>query len=227
MKVLVVAPHRDDEVLGVGGTIAKLVAEQHEVVVGIMTGHGSGGPHPLYPDRQTWESLEQEVERAHAVLGVRETIRADIPTVLIPEEPRWQVNRIAEQMIQDTKPDLLFIPFLFDMHHDHRELARAFSVAWRPSSADGRRIRKILAYETVSETHWGFPGLEPAFSPNVWVDISDFLSRKLESLRCFESQMQLYPAARSLQAVEALARFRGIQVGVEAAEGFVLVRDVW
>jgi LmbE family N-acetylglucosaminyl deacetylase len=130
-------------------------------------------------------------------------------------------------MIRETRPEILFVPYLFDMHQDHRELARAFSVAWRTSTPEGCGIRQIYAYETVSETHWGFPGLEPAFSPNVWIDISPYLNQKLESLRCFESQMQPYPAARSLQAVESLARFRGTQVGVEAAEAFVLLRHLW
>jgi len=227
MKVLVVAPHRDDEVLGVGGTIARFVAEQHDVVIGIMTGHGSGETHPLYPSQEQWARLEAEANQAYAVLGVRETIRANIPTVLVSEEPIWRINRVAEQMIRDTRPDVLFVPFLFDMHHDHRELVRAFSVAWRPSSPEGRNIRQILAYETVSESHWGFPGLEPAFAPNVWIDISRYLPKKLESLKCFESQMQPSPATRSLQAVEALARFRGSQIAVEAAEGFVLLRQIW
>jgi len=110
------------------------------------------------------------------------------------------------------------------MHRDHRELVYACNVAWRPVSKIGKRIREIYMYETLSETHWNIQPQEPGFTPNVWVDITDFLDSKINALRCFHSQMQPFPATRSIEAVKALATWRGTTVGFHAAEAFILVR---
>jgi LmbE family N-acetylglucosaminyl deacetylase len=113
---------------------------------------------------------------------------------------------------------------MWDLHKDHREVFHAFSVAWRTTSAAGKAIREIYAYETLSETHWNTAYLEPGFVPNVHVDVGDFLETKLEALGKYKSQMQAAPATRSLEAARAQAIWRGAQIGVRAAEAFVLVR---
>ena len=224
VNVLVVAPHADDETLGVGGTIAKHVDSGDHVTVAVMTGHGEE-PHPLWPT-DTWQEVRAEAQQACRVLGAHELALRDIPAVLVADQPQWQVNSITQALLDDFQPDILYVPFPYDMHRDHREIFHSMSVAWRPSTSTGRTIREVYAYEVPSETHWNAPYLEPGFTPNTWVDISHHLSRKLEALGCYASQIPAWPHARSVAALEHLARWRGSQIGVEAAEGLVLIRKL-
>jgi len=221
-RILIIAPHADDDVLGVGGTIAKRASEGHDITIAIMTGHGCE-PHPLW-GKETWDVVRKEAKDAHKILGVAETVFCELPAVLLPDQPLYKNNQVVAEVIERTQPEILYVPFLFDMHRDHRELVYACNVAWRPVSKIGKRIREIYMYETLSETHWNIQPQEPGFTPNVWVDITDFLDSKINALRCFHSQMQPFPATRSIEAVKALATWRGTTVGFHAAEAFILVR---
>ncbi len=225
MKILVVAPHADDETLGMGGTIARYAREGHEVTVAVLTGHGDEVPHPLWP-RKTWDTVRAELREACAILGVTDIILEEIPAVAVAEQPVWKLNQVTGRIVQSVEPDILYVPFLNDLHKDHRECFHSFSVAWRPFTRSGRNIREVYAYEVSSETHLNFPYVEQGFFPNTWVDISDYLEVKLNALACYKSQTKPHPSARSLKAVEALAIWRGSLVGVAAAEAFVLVRKI-
>lgn len=222
VKVLVIAPHADDETLGMGGTLARFAREGHEVTVAVITGHG-GDEHPLWP-KSVWETVRAEADRAMKVLGVDKLLFEDVPAALVADEPVWKLNRVTDALIGSVQPDSLYVPFPFDLHKDHREVFHSLSVAWRPSTEIGRGIREVYCYETQSETHWNVPYVEAGFLPNCWVDISETLEVKLEALACYQSQVRPAPDARSIEAVEALAIWRGSQVGVRAAEGFVAVR---
>ena len=217
-----VAPHADDETLGMGGTIARLTAEGRRVTVAVLTGHGAE-PHPLWPPA-TWETVRGEARRAMAELGVEDLRFAEVPAARVAEEPPWRLNRLTDELVRELAPEVLYVPFPLDLHRDHREIFHSLSVAWRPSAAHGRGVREVHCYEVVSETHWNAPYLEAGFLPTCWVDVSDHLPAKLRAAACYESQIQPAPAPRSLDALEALARWRGSQVGVAAAEAFVTVR---
>ena len=145
MRILVVAPHADDEVLGVGATMARYAQEGHEVIVAVMTGHGDAGPHPIFP-RETWDIVRAEAKEAHAVLGVKETVYEEIPAAMVSDQPLWQLNKLTFDVIKRVRPDVLYVPFLYDLHKDHGELTRSFSVAWRPSAEVGRRIGEVYMY---------------------------------------------------------------------------------
>ena len=220
--VLVVAPHADDETLGMGGTIARLTAEGHPVTVAVLTGHGPE-PHPLWSE-SSWETVRAEARRAMEVLGVSDLRFEEVPAVRVAEEPPWRLNQTVDELVRAVAPEILYVPFALDLHKDHREIFHALSVAWRPAGEHGRRIREVHCYEVVSETHWNAPYLEPGFLPTCWVDISEHLETKLEAAGCYESQLRPAPDARSLEALEALARWRGSQMGMAAAEAFVTVR---
>jgi len=223
MRVLVVAPHADDETLGCGGTIARLAREGHEVTVAVLTGHGEHGPHPLWP-RTAWTTVRAEAGAAAELLGVSRLWFREIPAALVADQPVHEVNQVCVDVVREARPDVVYAPFLYDLHKDHREIFHAMSTVWRPSSPLGRNIRAVYAYETVSETHWNTAYVEPGFVPNVYVDISDTLEAKLEALSCYDSQVRPYPDARSPESVRAQAIWRGCQVGMRAAEAFVLVR---
>lgn len=222
-RALVIAPHADDEVLGLGGTIARYARDGYEVTVAILTGHGDDQPHPLWP-RDVWETVRSEALEAHRVLGVHQTIFREIPAVTVADQPVWQLNRITHDVIEQVRPELLFVPFPLDLHKDHRELFHSLSPTWRPHTELGRTIHEIHCYEVPSETHLNIPYVEQSFTPQLWVDISQTLPLKLQALGCYRSQLHPWPHLRSERAVEALARWRGAQMATEAAEAFVTVR---
>lgn len=222
-RVLVVAPHPDDETLGAGGTIRRLADEGHEVTVAVMTGRGSN-PHPLFND-EGFIGIRAEFDTAMAVLGVGRTLFANLQTTLLTETPVHVINQKAAEIVAEVQPDLILLPFEHDLHKDHGLIHYAFMVALRPHLQAMRRPHMIACYETPSETHLQAPYLHAGFEPHMWVDISGQLARKLEALACFKSQVSS-PGLRSLETLGALAHWRGAQIGKAAAEAFVVVRQV-
>ena len=224
MKVVVIAPHLDDETLGVGGTIAKMIEQGHEVVIVILTGHGEE-KHPLWP-HASWDIVRAEALKAWAILGAKSHIFLDLPAAMMADHAVWKINEITKKLIDDLRPDILFVPFIYDLHKDHREAFHSLSVAWRTNSESGRNIKEIYCYEVNSETHWNFHAVEGGFLPNVWIDITNTLEKKLKSLVCYQSQIRAFPDCRSIDSIKALAQWRGSQVNVAAAEAFILVRKI-
>ncbi|HYZ97249.1 MAG TPA: PIG-L deacetylase family protein [Acidimicrobiales bacterium] len=215
--MLVLAPHPDDETLGAGGTIAALAGAGGEVTVLTVAGHLP----PLYPP-EVHEQRLVEARRAHTVLGVKEAVFLDYPAVLLGQVPVPELNARVKEVVERVRPDVLLVPFL-DRHLDHRLVFEAAMVAARPVGV-GRGIGVVAAYETVSSTHWNAPHLEPTFAPNWCVDISNHIDAKLEALSRYESELDAFPGARSMEAVRALALFRGSQAGCGFAEGFHVLR---
>jgi LmbE family N-acetylglucosaminyl deacetylase len=218
-KVLVVAPHPDDEVLGVGGTIAKLAGTGDQVFVSIMT----KGFSPITTEERIHKNREDAL-RAHRLLRVKETIFLDLPVASLNTVPNWEMNRQILDVFKRINPDIVFIPFCADVHVDHQMIALSCMVASRPNYEDFPKT--IYAYETLSETNWNAPYVTPAFVPNVFVDITGQIKKKVAAFKCFTMQVKKFPKERSLQAIRALATLRGSTVGVDAAEGFVLLRRV-
>lgn len=219
MNVLVFAPHPDDEVLGVGGTIAKRVSEGHTVYVCVVT----KACEPLFRVEQV-ERGRAECRDADKLLGVTQTLFLDFPAVMLEEVPRYKLNEGILQTVLQVKPDEVYIPHRGDMQLDHKMIVDACMVALRPKYE--HRVGRIYAYETLSETGWDIPNTVNEFIPTVYEDISAFLTRKLDAMKIFESQLADFPAARSLGAIDALARFRGATIGVDAAEAFTLIREI-
>lgn len=223
MTVLVIAPHADDEVLGLGGVISRLSSEGHEVVVAVLTGHGEE-PHPLWP-RENWTVVREECLAAANVMGVASVRFFELPAACLDVTPAWQINDVVAKLVSEVKPSSVYIPFSFDLHKDHGAIAYAVNVATRPYLSTAKDIVRVLAYETLSETHLAPPYLAPAFQPNVFVDISAYLERKLSAMAAYKSQLQPDGFPRSLSNIEALARLRGAHIGVKAAEAFVLLGE--
>jgi LmbE family N-acetylglucosaminyl deacetylase len=215
----VVAPHPDDEVLGCGGTIALLADRGLEVHVAVVT---QGQP-PHYARDQV-EQVRREAQAAHALLGVTHTHWLDLPAAALDTLPHAELNGALAKVMADVSPMTVLLPFAGDIHLDHRLVFQSAMVAMRPRAAS--YPRRILAYETVSETNWSTPSLSMAFVPNVTVDITATLPRKLAAFACYTSQQALFPNERSSPALEALAAMRGATVHRTAGEAFLLVREV-
>lgn len=219
MRVLIIAPHPDDEIIGVGGTIAKRAKAGDEVYVCIVT----KGKSPLFnPD--FIQQGRRECREADAKLGVKETIFLDFPAVMLETIPRYELNGKVAEVVQNIKPEEVYIPHRGDMQIDHQMVVDAAMVAVRPRGDD--YPKRVYAYETLSETGWNIPNVTNEFIPTVYENITDTYDVKMETMSVFKSQLAPFPAARSVGAIEALAKFRGATVNVEAAEAFSLVREV-
>lgn len=218
-KILVIAPHPDDEVLGVGGTIARYSEEGAEVYVVVAT---KGFP-PDYPE-DAYLLARQEASSAHAILGVKETIFLDFPAARLDTVPHRDVNGKLCEIVRRIVPNKLFVPFVGDIHMDHQLIFLSSLVAARPNHPQAPK--EIYAYETLSETNWNAPYLAPNFVPNVFIDISAYLETKLQAMQMYASQIQPFPSERSEECLRALATLRGATVGRFAAEAFCLIRQI-
>lgn len=218
-KLLVIAPHPDDEILGVGGTIAKYAKLGYQVTVLTVSGHRP----PLYPEAAYQRTLD-EARAAHAIVGVHASIFLGVPATMLGNEPVAELNGKIVNVVREVGPSIVLCPYP-DRHVDHRYVFESTMVATRPVG-HGRAIRIVAAYETLSETHWNAPHIEPNFTPSWVVDITDFVEQKLAALRCYESQISPFPGPRSVEAVQALSVFRGTQAGFAHGEGLHVVRMV-
>ena len=216
-RILVVAPHPDDEILGVGGTMARAAAAGAEITVLTVAAHMP----PLYPEEVHAQTIA-EAKRAHALIGVAKSVFLDIPAMFVNQQPTHELNGRIMEVVTQSRPQVVLSPFP-DRHIDHRIIFDAVMVVTRPVGI-GRDIAMVATYETLSETHWNAPHIEPNFTANWVVDISDTIERKIEALECYESQVLPFPAARSLEALRALAVFRGTQAGFGHGEAMQVVR---
>lgn len=219
MNVLVIAPHSDDEILGVGGTIAKHIALGDDVYVCIVANHDV----PLYTSEQK-RIIHAETNDAHNYLGIKETYFLDFVAVVLREEASYKLNSAIRKVVYDVKPETVYIPHFGDIHKDHQIVAMASQVAIRPVGQ--AFINTVYAYETLSETEWNTPHSANVFIPNHFVDISDYLEKKLEAMKRFKSQLYSDPHPRSLNAITALSRYRGSTISVKAAEAFSVIKQI-
>jgi len=216
-RIVVIAPHPDDETLGAGGTIARFAQAGTEIHLLVVSGHLP----PLYP-KEAFETTKREAQAAFEKLGVAGHKFLEIPATKVHERPVAELNGAITSFVKEHSPELVLIPFP-DRHIDHRVIFDASLVACRPVHKDAPRM--VLAYETLSETHWNAPGVEPAFVPELYIDISGHLEKKKSALACYASQVHGV-SSRSVDACVALAKFRGSQNGCEYAEAFKVLRIV-
>ncbi len=217
-KAVVIAPHPDDETLGVGGTIKRMVKEGIKVSVLTVSGHMP----PLYSSK-TYQKTLLESKKSLKYLGVKDFEYLGIPATMINELPIANLNKQISDFIYKRNPDTIFIPFP-DRHIDHRLIFDSCIVASRPISK--KSPKNVLLYETLSETHWNVPAVEPSFVPDFFIRIDKEINNKLVALRLYKSQINKNTPSRSLEAIKSLAKFRGSQNGCEYAEAFKVARIV-
>ena len=215
MRIVVIAPHNDDEIIGVGGTMAKLAKQGNEVVVCEVT---AGDLNNELTQRQKKEAIA-----SHVLLNAK-THFMDLPVVGLKEMKTTELNAEFQAHLLELSPDIVFLPHKGDMHIDHRMTTEAAMVALRPVTFPN--LRAIYAYETLSETDWNLPTPDNAFIPSLFVDITDEIDIKLEAMKCHASQLREYPHPRSLEALRALAMHRGSTVCKRYAEAFMVIREL-
>ena len=213
-RVLVVAAHPDDEVLGPGGTLKRL-ADQGARVRIVIACRGRPG----YED-----VVEECAHRAGVVLGAEEVLLWRLPNLRLDTLPLIELVRRIEAVSADFRPTIILTHHGGDLNRDHQACFEATVVALRPLPRS--TVRALLCFETPSSTEWAGERLA-AFQPNVFVDITRVHKAKLEALRLYQVELRPHPHPRSLRSVTALARARGAGVGVPLAEAFRLVRGMW
>ncbi|MBT66336.1 MAG: GlcNAc-PI de-N-acetylase [Synechococcus sp. NP17] len=225
-KVLVVAAHPDDEVLGCGGTIARHADSGDQVQVLIVV-EGSTSRQQKRDRVQVCDELSALAKAAHtagSILGAAGVELLDLPDNRLDSLDRLDLIKRIEESVDRHQPECVYVHHAGDVNVDHRRLHEAVVTACRPMP--GHLVKRLLSFEVASSTEWQPPGSAQAFQPNWFVDISGQWERKREALLSYSSEMRDWPHARSLKAVEHLARWRGAQVGVEAAEAFCLLRQL-
>ena len=215
MRAVIIAPHNDDEILGVGGTMAKLAKAGNEVIVCEVTAGDL--------EDEMVKHQKREAAASHELVGAK-THFMNLPAVGLREMKTTELNRAFQETMSDLKPDVVFIPHQGDMHIDHRMTIEAAMVALRPATFPN--LNAVYAYETLSETDWNTPSVDNIFIPTMFVDITDEIEIKLKAMECHRSQLCEYPHPRSLETLKALAMHRGSTVCKKYAEAFAVVREV-
>ncbi len=218
-RVLVLAAHPDDEVLGMGGTIAVHV-ERGDAVRIVCVTDGSTAQYP--GDGQKRAQKEDEARRAAAELGVFDYVHLDLPDMRLDTVAHVEINGVIEEHVRDMAPDVVYTPHP-DVNRDHQALFDSVVVATRP--VPGHPVRRVLTYAPTSSTEWTPAGVN-WFVPNWFVDISGMLERKLAAFAHYETERRDYPHPRSERAIRAAAELHGASCGCEYAEPFVLVRSL-
>lgn len=214
-RILVLAPHPDDETLGCGGTILRHVAAGDEVHWLIATGMTEPGF-----TAQRIATRQAEIDSVMTLYGFSALHRLGIQTTQVDRLPISDIVARIGEIFREVEPDTLYLPYHGDAHSDHRILSDAAM-----SAAKWFRlpcIRTVYAYETLSETNFAH---DAVFAPNVYVDITGHIEGKLNAMSIYESELAPHPFPRSIEAIRALAVLRGSEAGFAAAEAFMLLKD--
>ncbi len=219
MRVLVLSAHPDDETLGCGGTILKHRKHGDRLFWLIATRPFE----PVY-DAKVIEEKSEEVKKVATVYGFEKTYELGFETAKLETIPYGNLMSSIGQVLRDVIPDRIYLVNRSDVHSDHRILFESSMSVLKPFHKEFHTL-KILSYECLSSTDAAPAMAAASFVPNVFSDISEFLSQKLEIMNLYQSESQKDPLPRGPEAIRALARYRGATVGVEYAEAFMLIRE--
>ncbi len=225
MKILIVAAHPDDEVLGCGGTIARLSKEGHDVYC-LLLGEGITSRYSQPGDAKAEElkNLKAEAEQAAKILSIKKVYFKDFPDNSFDTVPLLSVVKAVEEIKEEIKPDIIYTHHQGDLNIDHQITFQAVLTACRP--VEGETVREIYSFEVPSSTEWNAPVAQNYFIPNVFVDITKTLGKKVEALGAYRGEMRRYPHPRSPEALRAIASRWGSAAGCQAAEAFILIRAI-
>ncbi len=221
-KVLFVAVHPDDETLGCGGSILKHKALGDEIYWLIIT---SVRNHPLGIWSEDFARKRDEtIKRVAEAYGFNKVVELELPSIMLDKIDMGSFVGKVSKALDDIKPDTIYMMNRSDVHSDHRV---SFSAVYGCLKSFRRPyIHRILMFEALSETEFATPLAESAFIPNVFVDITSFLGKKLEIMNLFQNEIMEDPYPRSISSIEALARYRGARAGVKYAEAFMLIYEL-
>ena len=218
-NIIVFAPHPDDETLGCGGTLLKHIEAKDKVHWAILT--------DIYTDQGFTEKIintrKKEINQVKNKFKFASTHQLNFRTTELDKVPMNKLILQISHLIKKIKPEILYVPFYGDIHSDHFAAFNAISACTK--SFRYPFIKKILAYETISETEFTLVH-NNVFKPNCWVDITKYLSKKINIMSIYKSEVGTHPFPRSKKNIEALATFRGATINKKAAESFMILKDI-
>lgn len=224
MSILIIAAHPDDEVLGCGGTISKLVSQNKQIFVAILgQGLTSRKNDPNETSQKEISKLKSQSKNAMEFLGVSDLHMFDFPDNRFDTVPLLEIVKTIEDLVKKIQPRIIFTHHAGDLNIDHTITHRAVITATRPMN--DCPVKEILAFEVPSSTEWSFEETNQ-FVPNYFIDITGHLDRKTTALNYYTSEIQQFPHPRSNRYVEALAEIRGSAVGRQHCEAFSLIRKL-
>ena len=209
MNILVIAPHPDDEVLGMGGTIKKL-SKKNTIILCVV----SEGSTAQYKDKKMIQIRKDACKKCSKVLGISKIIFLDFADMKL-NLSHLEINKKLEKIIQKFKPEIVYTAPKNDLNLDHQAVFDSTLVACRPKSG----VKKILCYEMQGQT-------KSPFEPNIFENIEKEIDFKIKGFKMYKSEIEKFPNARSIIAIDNLAIMRGIQVGLKKAEGFQLIQEI-
>jgi len=209
MNILVIAPHPDDEVLGMGGTIKKL-SKKNTIILCVV----SEGATAQYKDKKMIQIRKDACKKCSKVLGISKIIFLDFADMKL-NLSHLEINKKLEKIIQKFKPEIVYTAPKNDLNLDHQAVFDSTLVACRPKSG----VKKILCYEMQGQT-------KSPFAPNIFENIEKEIDFKIKGFKMYKSEIEKFPNARSIIAIDNLAIMRGIQVGLKKAEGFQLIQEI-
>ena len=224
-RVLVVAAHPDDELLGVGGTAAALSDAGCEVFALILgEGQTSRWQHREDAPQDLIGTLHAATLDAARVIGLEEVLFENFPDNRFDEVALLDIVKAVEQRIEEMGVQVVYTHHGGDLNIDHQRTFQAVLTATRPIGSDF--VEELYAFETLSSTEWNLSDQANAFVPNVFCDIGRTIERKCEAMRCYSSELCDFPHPRSIEGIKALAKLRGSTAGIEYAEAFRLIRKI-
>ena len=223
-KVLVIVAHPDDEVLGMGGTIAKLAAQGCEVNVLIVTDGSSSQYRDSVDLAKIIEDKKQETWACAQTLGVKNVYYGELPDMQLDTVPHITINKVIESAIDRLQPDTVFTHFWGDVNQDHVSVYKSTLVAVRPVL--GQVVKELYCFRVPSSTEWTPCKADTMFMPNYFVDIEKFAEQKYEAFSKYATELRGYPHPRSVKHLKELDVARGLEVGMGPTETFVLLRKL-
>jgi LmbE family N-acetylglucosaminyl deacetylase len=225
-RVLVVAAHPDDEVLGCGGAIAEH-RRKGDVVAIVILGEGITSRFQNRADglnASKLKKLKESAKRASSILGANKLYTFELPDNRFDSVPRLEIIKIIEKVKSEFRPSVVYTHYRGDLNIDHQIAFEAVMTAFRPAPTE--KVAEILSFEIPSSTEWARPKKKDVFIPNYFIDISKSLKTKIKALCVYKGELRPYPHPRSLKGIEIAARKRGMECGTDAAEAFELSRAV-
>lgn len=222
--VLVIAAHPDDEVLGCGGTVARLSAEGVECHLLIVT----DGSSSQYKDSDNLNEIivakKLETKNCADLLGFKSIHYGELPDMKLDTTPHIRINQVIEEVIDKVLPDTVFTHFWGDVNCDHQNVFKSTLVAVRPIL--GQIVREVYCYRVPSSTEWTPNKADTMFMPNYFVDIEKYAEQKYNAFACYSTELREYPHPRSVQYLRENDKVVGLRVGLLVAEEFVLLRKL-
>lgn len=222
-KILIVAAHPDDEVLGCFGTVSKLIKEGYEAYT-LILGEGKTSrldTRKVEENKEQLEILNDEIKKANDIIGIKKCFVYAFPDNRFDSVDLLDIIKVISKIKEEIKPDIIFTHYENDLNIDHKITYQAVITATRP--IENESVKEIYSFEILSSTEWQYP---ISFSPDVFFDIQDTIELKLNAMQCYKSELCLYPHPRSLEGIELNAKYNGMRVGKNYVEAFKSVRVI-